>query len=66
MESLEEPVKSMEATMSSAPRKEIRITAVQLKIVGEALNVLEEFKQKLDLNLLCEGLSCRVCFLGGK
>ena len=56
---------SKEAVVSVA-RRELKISGVQVKIVGEALNVLQEFKQKLELNLSCEGLACRVCFLDGK
>ena len=50
---------SKEAVVSVV-RRELKISGVQVKIVGEALNVLQEFKQKLDssleLNLSCKGL----------
>lgn len=50
----------------SVGRRELKISGVQLRIVGEALNVLQEFKQKLELSHSCEGLTCRVCFLDGE
>lgn len=44
----------------------LKITGVELKIVGETLNILKDFKEKLDLVCVAEGEFCRISFNKGK
>ena len=49
----------------SGAKKDLKITRVQLKIVGEDLSLLQDFKEELELILTCQGPACRVCFQQG-
>ena len=49
----------------SGGRRDLKIVGVQLKIVGEDLSVLEEFKQPLELSFSCQGPACVISFHDG-
>ena len=46
--------------------RQLRVPAVQLRVVGESLEILQEFSSKLELTSTVEGRACRVCFRDGK
>ena len=43
----------------------VRLPAVQLRVVGESLGILQEFSQTLELTCAAEGKTCRVVFRNG-
>ena len=52
---------------SPVPARTLRIAGVQLKIVGETLNILKDYKEILDLTCVAESReSCRISFNKGK
>ena len=52
---------------SPLPGRTLKIAGVHLKIVGETLNILKDYKDNLDLTCVAEGReSCRVAFNKGK
>ena len=46
--------------------RQLRVPAVHLRVVGESLEILQEFSSKLELTSTVEGSACRVCFRDGK
>jgi len=46
--------------------RQLRVPAVQLRVVGESLEILQEFGSKLELTSTVEGRACRVFFRDGK
>ena len=49
----------------SPGRRDLKISNVKLKIVGEDLSVSQEFKEELELSFSCQGPACKVCFSEG-
>lgn len=45
--------------------RQLRVPAVQLRVVGESLEILQEFGSKLELTSTVEGRACRVFFRDG-
>ncbi len=66
---LEKPAGSEPTTPNSehgsGPGQQLCIAAVQLKIVGESLGILQDFGQRLELVSLAEHQTCRVSFKDG-
>lgn len=53
-------------TSASPPiAKTLKISGVELKIVGESLSIIKEYKERLDLVCVAEGDSCRINFKKG-
>ena len=52
--------------MSPGEAKRVSLSEVQLKLVGESLEVIQDYDQKLRLGCACEGKTCRVSFSKGK
>ncbi len=50
---------------SSSGRRELTISGVYLKIIGEDLSVSKEFKQELRITFTCQGPACKMCFHDG-
>jgi hypothetical protein len=50
---------------SSAIARTLKLSGVDLKIVGETLGILKEFKESLDLVCVAEGDACRINFRKG-
>ena len=46
--------------------KGVCLTQVHLKVVGESLELVQEYEEKLKLKCFCEGKVCKVSFLNGK
>ena len=54
-------------TSSPVSARTLRIAGVQLKILGETLNTIKDYKENLELTCVAEGReSCRVSFNKGK
>ena len=49
----------------SPGRRDLKISNVKLRIVGEDLSVSREFKEELELSFSCQGPACKVCFNEG-
>ena len=45
--------------------RKVKLAGVQLKIVGESLSIIQDFKDSLDLLCVAEGETCRVTFSKG-
>ena len=43
----------------------LKISGVELKIVGETLSILKDYKESLDLVCVAEGELCRITFRKG-
>lgn len=52
----------MESPEAIAGADQLRIPAVQLRVVDENLGILQEFASKLELTSTADGRVCRVCF----
>lgn len=52
----------MESPEAIADADQLRIPAVQLRVVDENLGILQEFASKLELTSTADGRVCRVCF----
>ena len=50
---------------SSSIAKTLKISGVELKIVGETLGILKDYKESLDLVCVAEGDTCRITFRKG-
>ena len=51
---------------SPIPARTLKIAGVQLKIVGESLNILKDYKESLELTCVAEGAeTCRISFIKG-
>ena len=48
------------------PSKKVEVSEVQLKLVGESLEVIKDYSQKLKLECICEDKGCKVSFSNGK
>lgn len=46
-------------------RSTLKISGVELKIVGESLGILKDYKESLDLVCVAEGDACRITFRKG-
>lgn len=44
---------------------ELKLPSVRVKLVGEELEVLQEFDRSLDLECSRVGKTCKVCFCKG-
>ena len=61
---MEEAVSAKTKTLAIQSSK-VNIANVQIRVVGEDLNIIQEFKNKLSLSCTCAGDSCRVSFNDG-
>lgn len=50
---------------NSSIAKTLKIPGVELKIVGETLSILKDYKESLDLVCTAEGDTCRITFRKG-
>ena len=66
MEELEKPGYELGTPNSGhGGAQQLCIAAVQLKIVGESLGILQDFGKQLELNSCAEEKRCRVTFRDG-
>ena len=56
---------SPKAPSGSTIARTLKISGVELKIVGETLSILKDYKESLDLVCVAEGDSCRITFRKG-
>ena len=50
----------------STKTQRVSLTGVQLKLVGESLEIIQDDAQKWKLDCVCEGKSCKVSISNGK
>ena len=58
-------VSRSKATSSSAIARTLKLSGVELKIVGETLGILKDYKESFDLVCVAEGDACRITFRKG-
>lgn len=58
-------VSRSKAPSSSAIARTLKLSGVELKIVGETLGILKDYKESLDLVCVAEGDACRITFRKG-